>query len=117
MCYTKLPTCCKLQGDRGRREVLTGETVGVAAAVYVVGENSINVGEEVPSSVPELHMASADIRLCLIGDGKHRSESSPALADFTHRMRGGGWSSCSMIVKPGLKEARRCEECLCQSNQ
>jgi hypothetical protein len=72
----------------------------------IVGENSLKVMEEVPSSVPELHMGSADIRLCLIGDRKHGSESSPASVEFTHGMRGGGQSSCLMIVKPRAKEAR-----------
>jgi hypothetical protein len=72
----------------------------VVAADDVMGENSDQVGEEVPSSIPELQMGSTDIRLHLIGDGKHTSKSS-----------------CPMIVKPGAKEARRCEECLCQSNQ
>jgi hypothetical protein len=42
----------------------------------VEGEISKQVGEEVPSPVPTLHMGSADFRLCLIGDGKHRSEST-----------------------------------------
>jgi hypothetical protein len=51
------------------------EAVGVAAADDIMGENFGHVGEEVPSSVPELHMGSVDITLCLIGDGKHRSES------------------------------------------
>jgi hypothetical protein len=89
----------------------------VAVADGVVGENSGQVGEKVPSSVPELHMGSADIRLCLISDEKHRSESSPVSAEVTHGMHGGGRSSCLMIVKPGAKEAWRCEECLCQSNR
>jgi hypothetical protein len=89
----------------------------VAAADGVVGENSGQVGEEVPSSVPELHMGSTDIRLHLIGDRKHRSKSSPAPVEVTHRMHSGGRSTCPMIVKPGAKEAQQCEECLCQSNQ
>jgi hypothetical protein len=82
-----------------------------------MGENFGHVGEEVPSSVPELHMGSVDITLCLIGDGKHRSESWLALVEVAHGIRGGGQSSCMMIVKPRAKEARRREEFLCQSNQ
>jgi hypothetical protein len=89
----------------------------VTATDDVVGENSGQVGEEIPSSVPELHIGSANIRLCLISDEKHRSESSPASMDVTCGMHGVGWSSCLMIAKPGAKEARRCEECLCQSNR
>jgi hypothetical protein len=89
----------------------------VAAADDVMGENSGQVGEEVPSLVSELHMGSADIWLRLIGDGKHRSESSPASAEVIHRMSGGGRTSYLMIAKPRAKEARRCEECLCQSNR
>jgi hypothetical protein len=89
----------------------------VAAADSVVNENSGQVREEVPSSVPELHIGSADIRLCLIDDGKHMSESSLASAEVIHGMSGGGRSSCPMSTKPGAKEARWCEECRCQSNQ
>jgi hypothetical protein len=70
-----------------------------------VGENSGQVGEEVPSSVPELHMGSMDIRQHLISDGKHRSESSPASAEVTRGMCGGGRSSCPKIAKPRAKEA------------
>jgi hypothetical protein len=104
-------------GERGQREVLTSEAVRVAAADDVMGENSSQVGEEVPSLVPEVHMGSTDIRLCLIGDGRHRSESSPVSAEVIRRMRDGGRSSCLMIAKPRAIEVRRCEKCLCQSNQ
>jgi hypothetical protein len=89
----------------------------VVAVDDIVGENSGHAGEEVPSSVPELHKGSADIRLCLISDRKHMSRSSPVSVEITRGMRGGGWSSCLMIVKLGAKEARWCEECLCQSNR
>jgi hypothetical protein len=47
----------------------------VAAANDIEGENFGQVVEEVPTSVPKLHMGSTHIRLCLIGDGKHRSKS------------------------------------------
>jgi hypothetical protein len=104
-------------GERGQREVLTGEAVRVAAADDVMGENSSQVGEEVPSLVPEVHMGSTDIRLCLIGDGRHRSESSPVSVEVIRGMRDGGRSSCLMIAKPRAIEVRRCEKCLCQSNQ
>jgi hypothetical protein len=89
----------------------------VAAADDVMGENSGQVGEEVPSSIPELQMGSTDIRLHLIGDGKHTSKSSSMSVEVIRGMSGGIQSSCPMIVKPGAKEVRRCEECLCQSNQ
>jgi hypothetical protein len=91
--------------ERGQREVLTGKAVGVVAADGVVGENSSHLGEEVSSSVPKLHMGSTDIRQCLIGDRKHRSESSLASMEVTRGMRGGGQSSCPMIAKPRAKEA------------
>jgi hypothetical protein len=68
-------------GERGQSEVLTGEAVGVALADGIVGENPGQVGEEIPSLVPELHMGSANIRLCLIIDRKHRSESSQVLLE------------------------------------
>jgi hypothetical protein len=55
-------------------------------------------------------MGSVDIRLCLTGDGKHRSESSSASAEVARGMHSGGRSSCPMITKPGAKEARRCED-------
>jgi hypothetical protein len=73
--------------------------------------------EEVPSSVPKLHMGSADNRLHLIGDGKHMSETSPASAEVTRGMRSGGRSSCPMIMKPRAKEVRCCEDQVCQRNQ
>jgi hypothetical protein len=62
-------------------------------------------------------MGSVDIRLCLIGDRKHRSESSLASAKVARRMHDGGRSSCPMIVKRGAKEARECEEQLHQRNR
>jgi hypothetical protein len=77
-------------GERGQSKVFSDEVVGVAAADGILGENSGQDGEEVPSLVPELHMGSADIRLCLIDDGKHRSESSLASAEVVHGMSGGG---------------------------
>jgi hypothetical protein len=82
-----------------------------------MGENFGQVREEVPSSIPELHMGSVDIRLSLIGDKKHRSKSSPASVEVVHGMSGGGRSSCLMIVKSRAKEARWFEECRCQSNR
>jgi hypothetical protein len=88
----------------------------VAVADGVKSVNSGQVGEEVPSSVPELHMGSVDIRPCLISNGKHRSESSPVSVEIAHEMRGGGWRSCPMVMKPGAKGARGCEEQLHQSN-
>jgi hypothetical protein len=67
--------------------------------------------------VPELHMGSVDIRSCLIGNRKHRSKSSPASVKVARGKRGGGQRSCPMIVKPGAKEARGCEEKLHQRNR
>jgi hypothetical protein len=49
-------------------------------------------------------MGSADIRSRLIGDGKHRSESSQASAGVARVMRSGGHNSCLMIAKPGEKK-------------
>jgi hypothetical protein len=48
-------------------------------------------------------MGSVDIRLCLTGDGKHRSESSSTSVEVARGMRSGGRSSCPMITKPGAK--------------
>jgi hypothetical protein len=62
-------------------------------------------------------MVSADIRSCLIGDGKHRSESSLASAEVSRGMHGGDRSSCPMVVKPGVKGARWCEDKLHQRNR
>jgi hypothetical protein len=50
-------------------------------------------------------MGSTDIRSHLIGDGKHKSESSLALVEVACRMHGGGRSSSLMIVKPGGKRS------------
>jgi hypothetical protein len=57
------------------RGVLTGDAVGAAAADGVEGGNDFKVGEGAPSSAPDLHMSDTDIRPCLTGDKKQRSES------------------------------------------
>jgi hypothetical protein len=77
----------------------------VVAADGIEGENFGQVGEEVPSSVSELHMGSTDIRLRLIGGRERRSESSLVSAEVARGMRGGHRSSCPMIAKPRAKEA------------
>jgi hypothetical protein len=51
-------------------------------------------------------MGSADTRPCLIGDGKHRSERSSTSTEVARGMRGGGRSSCPMVMKPGAKSQR-----------
>jgi hypothetical protein len=62
----------------------------VAVANGVEGGNFDSVGEGSPSSVPELQGSSADIRPCLIDDGKRRNEGSPAATKVIHGMHGGG---------------------------
>jgi hypothetical protein len=81
----------------------------VAVADDVEGENSGYVGKGASSSVPELHMGSADIRSRLIGDQKHMSESTPVSAEVTRGMCSGGRSSCPIVMKPEAKEAHQCE--------
>jgi hypothetical protein len=51
-----------------------------------------------------------DIRPCLIADEKQQRVSSPASAKVIRGMRGGGRSSCPMMMNPGVKEAHVCEE-------
>jgi hypothetical protein len=62
----------------------------VAVANGVEGGNFDSVGEGSPSSVPELQGSGADIRPCLINDGKRRNEGSPAASEVVHGMHGGG---------------------------
>jgi hypothetical protein len=67
--------------------------------------------------VPELQGSSADIRLCLISDGKKWRESSPVMAEITRVICGGGRSSCPMMVKPRAKGALGSEDWLVERNR
>jgi hypothetical protein len=92
------------------RGVLTSEAIKAAAADDVEGGNEFKVREGAPSSALELHMSDADIRPCLTGDEKQRSESSPVAAKVASVIRGGGRGSGSMIPKPRAKGAQGSED-------
>jgi hypothetical protein len=98
------------------RGVLTGDAAGAATADDVEGGNDFKVGEGAPSSAPELHMSDADIRPCLTGDEKRRSESSPTAVEVARVIHGGGQGSEPMIPKPRTKGAQGSEDHLCKRN-
>jgi hypothetical protein len=55
-----------------------------------------------------------DIRQCLVGDGKHREESSPKAAKVARMVCGGRrWSGLMMTI-PRTKEALGSEDQLCE---
>jgi hypothetical protein len=97
----------KILAEGNRNGILTGKAIGVVVADGVEGGNFDEVGEGAPSSVPELQGCGADIRPCLIGDGKWRNEGSPIVAEVVHGMRGGGRSSCPMMMNHEAKEAHQ----------
>jgi hypothetical protein len=98
------------------RGVLAGDVIRSAAANDVEGGNNFKVREGAPSSAPELHMSDMDIRPCLTGDEKWRSESSPVAVDVTRVIHSGGWGSGLMIPKPRAKIAQGSEDHLCKMN-
>jgi hypothetical protein len=106
-----------LEPRRGGREGwLTDEAVGAAAIDDIEGGNRRTVGEGAPSSAPVLHERGTYIRLCLSGGEKRRSGMSPATAEVTHVIRGGGWSSCPMGTEPRAKGAQGSKDHLCKRN-
>jgi hypothetical protein len=86
------------------------------AADDVEGGNDFKVGKGAPSSAPELHMSDMDIRPCLIGDEKRRSENSPVVMEVARVIHGGGRGSGPMIPKPRAKGAQGSEDHLCKRN-
>jgi hypothetical protein len=98
------------------RGVLTGDAVRAATVDVFKGGNNFKVREGAPSSAPELHMSDMDIRPCLTGDKKRRSESSSAAAEITRGIRGGGRGIGPMIPKPMAKGAQGSEDHLCKRN-
>jgi hypothetical protein len=97
-----------------RRGVLIGDAVKAMAANGIKGGNDFKVREDAPSTAPELHMSDTDIRPCLIGDEKSRSESSPAAVEVTCVIHGGGQGSGPMIPKTKAKGAQGSEDHLCK---
>jgi hypothetical protein len=97
--------------------VLTDEAVGAVATECGDGGNDSKVREDVPSSDPELHTSSMDIRLGLTGDEKQENELSLVVAEVAHMIRGGGRRSCPMMMNPEANRALWGEDHLCKRNR
>jgi hypothetical protein len=61
-------------------------------------------------------MSDTDIRPCLTGGEKRRSESSLVVAEVARVIHGGGRGSEPMIPKPRAKGAQGSEDHLCKRN-
>jgi hypothetical protein len=61
-------------------------------------------------------MSDTDIRPCLTGGEKRRSESSLVVAEVARVIHGGGRGSGPMIPKPRAKGAQGSEDHLCKRN-
>jgi hypothetical protein len=82
--------------------VLTGEAVGAAATEGGDGGNISKVQEEAPSSVPELHTSTMEIRPNLASDEKQENGNSPAAADVVRVIHGGGRSGALISRAKGV---------------